>query len=225
MNKQTDFSAWHVLWTGALLLGVAGCSTLALTPTPTPVPTLPIVTPLSSPTPAPPFIHYASSKLPNVHLEFDYPGSWYFSEEKMPYTTITIVYLADPRILSVPTRPPDEPHGTPSDVGSIAIWIEPVEPGQTLETLVQEQKHINTGSSMFTLLADYPLEIDGHPAYALETLNSIWEVYTSVMFNRRIFFIAYDQVYTLDFVVAEGERGGEFEKGYDYFFKSLRIVP
>jgi hypothetical protein len=45
------------------------------------------------------------------------------------------------------------------------------------------------------------------------------------MFTRRIFFIAYDQVYTIDVAIAKQDRGGEFEQGYDYFFKSLKIVP
>ncbi len=73
------------------------------------------------------------------------------------------------------------------------------------------------------------IKIDGYDAYVLEiqidTKGAFADIYTSVMFGRTIFFIAYDQVYTIDFLVAERERGGEFEKGYDYFFNSLKIVP
>ena len=32
------------------------------------------------------------------------------------------------------------------------------------------------------------------------------------------------QLYEIIFTVAEKERGGEFEKGYEYFFDSLKIV-
>ena len=44
------------------------------------------------------------------------------------------------------------------------------------------------------------------------------------MFNRRIIFIVKDQIYVILFEVAEKDRGGEFEKGYEYFFNSLKIV-
>ena len=210
-----------VLLAGILILGLNGCAVR----TPQPTPTLPSVTPPPSRTAAPPYVHYAPSSIPDVHLEFDYPGLWYFDEEIMEYTGTIVVSLADPGILSVPTRPPDEPHGTPSDFAYVSIWIRPLEPDQNLETLVREQKQIDTTSSTFTLLADYPLEIDGYAAHALETRNDIPEIYTSVMFNRRIFLIAYDQVYTLDFIIAADQREGEFEQGYEYFFDSLRIVP
>ncbi|HEX2997036.1 MAG TPA: hypothetical protein VHP14_19600 [Anaerolineales bacterium] len=184
-----------------------------------------IVVPTSpSPTAAPP-IHYTPSKIANVHLEFDYPGSWYSHDEKMPYTDTIVIYLADPRVLTVPTRTPDEPHGVPSDFGNIEIWIDPIKPNQTRDSLVEEQKRINSSTWGLTLLNDYPIEIDGHDGHVLETLIDFPDLYTSVMFTRRIFFIAYDQVYTIDFAVAKQDRGGEFEQGYDYFFKSLKIVP
>ncbi len=221
MNKTTSFSLWHILLASMLMFALPGCS--AVTPTATPA--IP-ASPAPSPTAAPPYIHYTPSEASNIHLEFDYPGSWLFNDGKMPYTDTILIYLGDPRSLTVPTRAPDEPHGTPSDFGSVYIWIDPAKPGETLENSVEAQKQIDSSSgSSLTLLDDYPIEIDGHDAYVLETRNDIPEIYTSLMFNRRIFFIAYDQVYTIDFTVAEHDRGGEFEKGYDYFFKSLKIVP
>jgi hypothetical protein len=33
------------------------------------------------------------------------------------------------------------------------------------------------------------------------------------------------QVYEIIYSVAEKDRGGEFDKGYDYFLNSLKIVP
>ncbi len=202
------------------MFALAGCSAVM----PTATPAIP-ASPAPSPTAAPPYIHYTPSEASNVHLEFDYPGYWYFNEGKSQYTDSFVIFLGDPRLLTVPTRAPDEPHGTPSDFGSVDIWIRPAEPGQTLDSLVEEQSRINSTARGLTPLDDYPIEIDGHDTYVLEILNDFPEMYTSVMFNRRIFFIAYDQIYTIDFTVAEHERGGEFEKGYDYFFKSLKIVP
>jgi hypothetical protein len=71
------------------------------------------------------------------------------------------------------------------------------------------------------------LTIDGYDAIAFEyqvepTDNN---GYTSLMFERNIFFVVKDQLYQITFLVAEKERGGEFEKGYEYFFNSLKIVP
>ena len=220
MNKTTSFHLWRVLLASALMFILAGCDTL----TPTATPAIP-ASPAPSPTVAPPYIHYTPSETYSVHLEFDYPGYWYFNEGKSQYTEDFDIFLGDPRLLTVPTRAPDEPHGTPSDFGSVDIWIRPVKPGQTLDSLVEEQKRIDSTARPITPLQDYPIEIDGHDAYVLDILIDSPEEYTSVMFNRRIFFIVYDQIYTIDFTVAEQERGGEFEQGYDYFFESLKIVP
>ena len=67
--------------------------------------------------------------------------------------------------------------------------------------------------------------IDGYNASVLEYQVNDPENYPSLMFNRRIFFIVKDQMYEFFFTVAEKDRGGEFEQGYEYFFNSLKIVP
>lgn len=227
MNAMTGYPLWRVLLASAMMFALNGCGVMI---TPTSTPTAPIVPKLPSSTTAPPYIHYTSPNAFNSHLEFDYPGYWYFSEGKSEYYPDDyFIFLADPIWLTIPTRSPDEPHGTPSDYGRIDIMIEPVKPGQTLESIVKEQKQSIISAASTTLLQDYPIEISGYDAYVLEVLidETLLEGYffTSVMFNRRIFFIAYDLVYTIDFTVAEHDRGGEFEKGYEYFFDSLRIVP
>jgi hypothetical protein len=49
--------------------------------------------------------------------------------------------------------------------------------------------------------------------------------------NRKIFFIAKNQLheiyetYEIHFTIAEKDRGGEFEQGYEHFFNSIKIVP
>jgi hypothetical protein len=187
---------------------------------------VPAATPVPTPT-WPPFryLHYTPSEELQVHLEFDYPDYWYFSQGRDPYTGYVSVFMADPGILAVPTRDPDEPHGTPSDIPYIAIFIEPLKPGETLEAHFQEQKQIDETSGIATLLADYPLQIDGYDAYALETRDDIPEVYGVPMFCRRVLFSAYDQFYTMDFLINEQYRGDRFEHGYEYFLKSLKVVP
>jgi hypothetical protein len=46
-----------------------------------------------------------------------------------------------------------------------------------------------------------------------------------LMFARRTYFMVNGQVYEIIFTVADKDRGGEFDKGYEYFFNSLKIVP
>lgn len=192
-----------------------GCSAIA----PTITPTLPLSTPVL------PYIHFSSSETSEIHLEFDYPGSWLFSEEKIEGTDILIIGLGDPRLLTVPTRAPGESHGTPSDFGSITIWIMPSKPGQTSATELESHKQSYSNIHWMTVLRDYKIKIDEHDASVLEYLVDDPEHYTSLMFVRRTYFMIENRVYEIIFKVAEKERGGEFEKGYEYFFNSLKIVP
>jgi hypothetical protein len=217
-------SFWYVLSAGALVLVLSGCA--VATPPPAPAPTVPPTTPLPSPTAEP--IHYrryTPSEELEVHLEFDYADYWHFQEGTLEYTGTIVIGMADPAILDVPTRSPDEPHGTPSDLPRISIHIQPLEPGESFESLWQEQKRIDSTANILTLVRDYPLQIDGYDAYALETLNDIPELYMAVMFCRRIILVAYDQVYTIDFLINEQHRGDRFEQGYNHFFESLQVVP
>lgn len=195
---------------------VTGCSVMTPTIAPTP----------QAPTPAPPYIHYTPSETSNVHLEFDYPSSWFFSEEKIQGTDIISIGLGDPRLLSVPTRAPDEPHGTPSDFGRVNILIQPVKSSQTLDILVEPHKQGYGNASWITPLNDYKLMIDGYDAIAFEYQVEpiVDNGYISLMFERNIFLVVKDQLYQITLLVAEKERGGEFEQGYEYFFNSLKIV-
>ena len=217
MSKTKNFYVWTVLLTSILIVTLAGCS--VMTPTIAPI--------LQSSTPAPPYVHYTPLETSNVHLEFDYPGSWFFSEEKIQGTDIISVGLGDPRLLSVPTRTANEPHGTPSDFGRVNILIQPVKPGQSLDILVEPHKQGYESASWITSINDYRFMIDGYAAlafeYQVEPVDD--NGFTSLMFERDIFFIVKDQLYQITFLVAEKERGGDFEQGYEYFFNSLKIVP
>ena len=76
-----------------------------------------------------------------------------------------------------------------------------------------------------TVLNDYKTTVDGRDAYILEYQTDDLETSPSLMFNRRVFFMVNNRVYEIIYTVAEKDRGGEFDKGYEYFFKSLEIVP
>ena len=71
----------------------------------------------------------------------------------------------------------------------------------------------------------YQTTVDGRDAYVLEYQTDDLESSPSLMFNRRVYFMVNDQVYEIIYTVAEKDRGEEFESGYEYFFKSLKIVP
>lgn len=217
MNKTTSIHIWHVLLASMTAFMLAGCGGMMPTIAPT----------LQSPAPAPPYIHFTPSEMSNIRLEFDYPGSWVFGEEKIQDTDIIVVGLVDPRLLTVPTRDPNEPHGTPSDFGRVSIRIQPVKTNQTLDTLVEAYKQGHSNVSWIKALNDYQITIDGYNArvfeYQIEPFDN--NGYTSMMFERDIFFSINDQIYQIAFTVSEKERRSEFEKGYEYFFNSLKIVP
>jgi hypothetical protein len=217
MGKRISNHIWYALLISKAAFMLTACGVVTLTITKTP----------QLPTAVPPYIHYSSSETFNIHLEFDYPGSWIFSEEKIRDTDIIFVGLGDPRLLTVPTRAPNEPHGTPSDFGRVSIMIQPAKPGQTLDVLIEPYKQGHNSASWVTALNEDKITIDGYDAIVLEyQVEPIdYNGYTSMMFERNIFFVVKDQLYQITFLVADKERGGEFEKGYEYFFNSLKIVP
>lgn len=75
------------------------------------------------------------------------------------------------------------------------------------------------------LLDDYKITVDEYDASVLEYQMNDPENYTSLMFARRIFLVVNDQFYEFYFTVADKDRGGQFDQGYEYFISSLKIVP
>jgi hypothetical protein len=216
MKKIINLHPLRTLFISIMMFMLIGCTATTPTVTPPALATSLIATPS--------YIHYLPSEASNTGLEFDYPSYLVFNDDKPQYRDGLVIFLGDPRLLTVPTRVPGQSHGTPSDFGSVHIYIEPAKPDQTLDSLVKAQKQIDIDANPITFLCDYQIEIDNQKAHVIETLNDYPEVYTSVMFNRKIFFIVNDRVYMIDFFVSEKERGGEFEKGYEHFFNSLKIV-
>ncbi|MBV6451467.1 MAG: hypothetical protein MHPDNHAH_02205 [Anaerolineales bacterium] len=171
------------------------------------------------------YTHYTPSKTFEFHLEFDYPSHWLLTEHINEIGWASI-FLADPRILTLPTPYPDDHHPIPHDFGNIAIWSQPSNPGQTPDTELQSHKQSYTQIPWrLTILSDYKTKIDGYDAGVLEYLSDDPEDSPSLMFIRRIFIVVNDQMYEIYYSVAEKERGGEFEQGFEHFFNSLKIVP
>jgi hypothetical protein len=198
------------------LLALSGCKA----PTPSIVPSP------QSTNPAPLYVHYTPPGELNIHLEFDYPSDWVLIET-IEYASVdtTIVSLVDARSNALKTPAPlDEPL-PPDDFGTVSITVEPLEPGHTPELEILTWKETYSGMSGRTVLSDYKTTIDGYEASVLEyQMEPTPEGYPSLMFVRRTVFAINEQLYTIFLVIAEKDRGGEFEQGYEYFFDSLKIV-
>jgi hypothetical protein len=91
-----------------------------------------------------------------------------------------------------------------------------------LEAEDQKQRYRNTWWATF--LNDYELAVDGYGARVIEHQTQEPEISTSPMFERRIYFFAGNKIYQIVFQVAEKDRGGDFEQGFDYFLSSLEIM-
>ena len=183
MNKTTSTHILSVLLSSITTFRPANCGTdapLKITPTP-----------LQSPTAVPPYIHYALSQRFNIHLNFDYPGTWILGEEKREADWM-VVGLWDPRFLTLPTPFPPDFHPTPSDFGNVNIFIFPRESGQTPDTEVEFLKQSYSETSWMTVLNDYKITIDGYDTSVLEYQIKPSESYLSLMFERRILFVVED---------------------------------
>lgn len=221
MNKAIGLS---ILLVGAIIAALSSCSTMlssANSPTPDwqPLPTYINDFPTSETTK---YSHYIPSAKFDFHLEFDYPSYWLLTE----YTNeigMPSIFLHDPRILALPT--PVDTHPTPNDYGSIAIWIMSSQPGQTIDSELESHKKDYNETSWMKVLDDYKTTIDGHAARVLEYQIQPLEYYTSVMFAKRTYFMINNRVCEIIYEVAEKDRGAEFDQGYEYFFKSLKIMP
>lgn len=130
----------------------------------------------------------------NIHLKFDYPSNWVL-EEDTQYKDELIISLLDPRFRTLPTRLPTESHGTPSDFGSVVISVVPVRHDQNIDTLIESFKQGSSGSSWIKPLNDYKITIDGYDASVFEDQINFPDLYTSLMFERNLFFGVKDQMY------------------------------
>jgi len=234
MDKKISFHVWLILSSSALAFMLSSCGEAMSTSTPTsptpstvattqwqPMPTHSYYVPPSDMTE---YIHYTPSEAFNFNLEFDYPSYWWL-QEYSDEAGILDVFLGDPRILTLPPPSDNGMHPTPNDFGSVYIWIMPSEPGQTPETELESHKKSYSEIHRMKVFGDYKITIAGNDANVLEYQVDDPETSPSLMFYRRTYFMVNDQVYEIIYSVAEKDRGGEFDKGYEYFLNSLKILP
>jgi hypothetical protein len=224
MNKKKSFHFWHVLLVNVAAFVLAGCMMATAAGTPTsdwqPVPTYSYYIPPSDVTE---YTHYVSKTF-EIYFEFDYPSYWWLEEWVNDVGAPPTLLLRDPRYLTLPTPLGNEVHSVPNDFGY--IYIVPVgEPGETPESWVESLKQANSKTPRTKTLGDYRIKVDGYGASVLEYQADDPETSPSLMFFRIVCFIVKGQVYEIVYSVAEKDRSGEFDKGYEHFLNSLKIVP
>jgi hypothetical protein len=224
MYNTTNIQIRLILLLGftALMLSSCGEVVRPISPTKQSATAMPFINTPAKPSPstAPPYIHFARSEAFSIYFEFDYPSAWIINKKRG-----VGIFFADPRFITLPTPSPVDFHPTPNDLGRVDIWVIPEKPGQTLDTLVETHRQGYESRNWITPLSEYEIIIDGYDTTVFEDQIDFPELYTTLMFERNIFFIVNNQLYQITFSVAEKDRGGEFEKGFEYFFKSIKIVP
>jgi len=225
MNKKKSIHILLILLSSTLTLMLFGCREAMSTSTPIPqwrpMPTYTYYIPPSAVTE---YTHYISKAF-EIRLEFDYPSYWWF-EEWVDERGAPTLLLRDPRFLTLPTPFGNFPHPVPNDFGYIYIIPISGESGQTPDTELESLRQSYNNHFRYTVLNDFKITVDGYDASVLEyKVEPAQDDYPSVMFGKRIFFMINDQLYEILFMVAEKDRGGEFEQGYEYFLNSLKILP
>ena len=223
MDKATRSRIMLVFLADVIVLILSSCGVLISASTPTPDwRTSPTYVNYIPPSDVSEFTHYTSSEELNFRLEFNYPSYWWIHEYS-DEIGIRRVFLGDPGFLALPT--PANTHPVPNDFGRIHIWIMTSKPGQTPETELKSHKQDYSNIHWMTVLNDYKTTIDGRNAYVLEYHTDDLETSPSLIFNRRIYFTVNNEVYEIIYSVAEKDRGGKFDKGFEYFSNSIKIIP
>jgi hypothetical protein len=223
MNKTANFYVWRFLLVSMTALMLVECNAAIETSTPTSDgQALSTYIHHIPPSDVTEYTHYISKAF-EFHLEFDYPSSWWF-EERVDEVGIPSLLFEDRRFLTIPTPIVKTSHPEPNDFGYIHVWSVP-ESDQTPEAKIESLKNSYNQTSWMKVLRDYKSKIGGYDAVVLEFQINDSETSPSLMFARRTYFMINGQLQEVFFYIAEKDRGGEFEQGYDYFFNSLKIVP
>ena len=169
------------------------------------------------------YTHYSPSQEFDILMEFEYPSNWSLIEHINEVGILTL-FLGDARFETLATPSPDDFHPTPNDYGSVSIWIMPKKPGQTPDNELESHKKDYSEFYWMTVLRDYTIKIGGLDSNILEYQIHPGDGYPSLMFNRRIYFLLNDHVYEIIYTVAQKDRGGEFDQGFDYFLSTIRFT-
>jgi hypothetical protein len=171
--------------------------------------------------------HYRPGKNALIRLEFDYPADWIISkEQRIEYTNIAEIGLADPRFRSLPTKTPNTSDYITKDFGRITIIAQPITETVNYESLIDSYRDGGNSSQWIKPINEYQLLVANLHAIALEYQMEPYDDngYLSTMFERTIFFMQDDQIYQISLIMAQKDRYNSFEKGYDNFISSLMII-
>jgi hypothetical protein len=174
------------------------------------------------------FLEYTPKRNSVIKLEFKYPNYWVMCDEYEIFPDgLVFLHLSEPEMLTLPTRAPDEPTGTPSDYGRINISAEELPSGETMESFIARYFDNVSSASFVEILDRYQIKIDGQDAQVLEyQIEPISENngYSVDMFARDILVELDQKVYIIIFVVPLSDRGGLFEDGYEALLDSINFL-
>lgn len=171
--------------------------------------------------------HYTSSDDLYTGLEFDYPIGWAFKETGPDLSGTIMLNFIDSSYLILPTESSEFSHTQPNSIGSLRLLVSPSQSIDTLETKIniEDIKRSNDASRFIIFLNGYKTKIDGYDAIIIEQNIKPSDEYDSLMFARSAYFIAKSRYYDITYIIAEKDRGGEFEHGYTAFMSSLKVLP
>lgn len=183
---------------------------------------------LSSPTPNPLYKHYSPSESSHILLEFDYPKTWVFQDEWGSDTDdFFLLALLDPRGVWDPNNTLNKDHCPSNNCGSVAIIMEPLSSEKSLNDHIESIKIARNEGDWMKELAHYQMNFHGFMAQVLEyqyDYSGNGES-SSMGFDRNVIFQVGNKMYWIMSQIPENERGGDFEKGYEYLLKSMKIIP
>jgi hypothetical protein len=174
----------------------------------------------------PSYIRYSPSERSQMLLEFDYPKTWVFQEEwGSDSGDFYAIAFLDPRGVWDPKKSSHE-HCSAIYCGVVAIIMEPLSSDHSLDDHIELIKQARIDSDWMKEVATYQINFHGITAHVLEYQKDYSgnKEPKSMFFDRNVLFQVGNKLYWIMSQIPENERGGEFEKGYEYMLKSMRII-
>jgi len=154
-------------------------------------------------------LHYSpSGNFEYLDIEFDYPNSWIL-KEVAKYPGVDLVTLVDPE--------------TEDAMISIGVYL--IENGQTAEMKAKLFAQRSSEAITVKISREYESSLKGHKCFVVETQFGPIDDFSKLMYGKTLFFSIEDKIYDINLRLANEDRDGDFEKGYEYLLKSIRIVP
>jgi hypothetical protein len=155
------------------------------------------------------YFHYSPSEVfEYMNIKLDYPSSWLL-EEVTIYPGVDLVTIVDPETAEA----------------MIAISAYPIEVGQTPDTKAELFAQRSSRTITVKLLGKYEVNLKDRSGFVVETQFGPIDNFSEVMYGKTLFFSIGDNMYEINLTLVNEDRGGDFEKGYEYLLNSIEIIP